>query len=444
VSEPGDERRDERPNGDEEPGAREARSKPADTAPAAAGARSEGGEVQPPSHEITALELVWRHAWVRAAAYVVLAVLVVLVLWSLRSSYAFALQVGVIGFVVAYILNPIVEALGRIRVRRSIATVLVYLALLQVFVFGSILVAQVVGELGRFINLIPSAVESLGEQVARLGAWTEGIVERLPPFVTDFLDERLGVQPDGGELGTQAQERIARVLETAVQNLLQLFERLLEEGPSALLSGATSIVSTTLQAFLILLASAYFLYDFPRFTGNVRRFVPIRWRSLSNDLLSKADRAVGGYLRGQLLITTILGVMIWIGLSLIGIPLATAISFLAAIFNLVPYLGPIVGTIPAVLLGFTVSPWAAVLAVVVFVVANQLEGNVLSPLILSRSVDLHPVTVLLAIMAGLGLLGFLGALLAVPTVALTKVVLEDYLLTRPAYTGGDGEAGPGG
>jgi predicted PurR-regulated permease PerM len=399
---------------------------------------------QPATHEITALELMWRHAWVRAATYIVLAVLVVLLLWSLRSRYAFALQVGVIGFVVAYVLNPVVEALGRIRVRRSVATVLVYLAVLQLFVFGSILLAQVVGELARFINLIPSAVESLGEQFARLGTWTEGIVERMPPIVTDFLDQRLGIQPDGGELGTQAQDRIARVLETAVQNLLQLFERLLEGGPSALLSGATSIVSTTLQAFLILLASAYFLYDFPRFTANVRRFVPLRWRPVSNDLISKADRAVGGYLRGQLLITTLLGIMIWIGLSLIGIPLATAISFLAAIFNLVPYLGPIVGTIPAVLLGFTVGPWAALLAVVVFVVANQLEGNVLSPLILSRSVDLHPVTVLLAIMAGLGLLGLLGALLAVPTVAMVKVVLEDYLLTRPAYAGADGEDAPDG
>jgi predicted PurR-regulated permease PerM len=428
VSRPGDDRHDERPS----EGAEETRPAPTPG----------GSSTQPATHEITALELMWRHAWVRAATYLVLAALVVVVLWSLRSSYAFALQVGVIGFVVAYILNPVVEALGRIRVRRSVATVLVYLALLQVFVFGSILVAQVVGELARFINLIPTAVESLGEQFARLGTWTEGIVERMPPIVTDFLDERLGVQPDGGEIGTQAQDRIARVLETAVQNLLQLFERLLEEGPSALLSGATSIVSTTLQAFLILLAGAYFLYDFPRFTANVRRFVPVRWRSVSNDLIAKADRAVGGYLRGQLLITTVLGIMIWIGLSLIGIPLATAISFLAAIFNLVPYLGPIVGVIPAVLLGFTVGPWAAVLAVVVFVVANQLEGNVLSPLILSRSVDLHPVTVLLAIMAGLGLLGLVGALLAVPTVAMVKVVLEDYLLTRPAYAGTDGDGAP--
>ena len=386
----------------------------------------------PPTHEVTALELIWHYSWVRAATYVLLAVFAVAVLWALRDRYVFALQVGVIGFVVAYVLNPLVGALGRIRIRRPFAVVLVYLALLQVLIFGSVLIAQVVGELSRFVALIPDAVENLGQQFARVGAWFEGIVSRLPPSVAEFIDTRLGLAPQG-DLGEQAQDRLAGVLATAVENLVTVFERILSGGPSLLLSSATSFVSTTLQVLLILLASAYFLYDFPRFTANFRRFVPVRWRTVANDVIGKTDRAVGGYLRGQLLITTLLGVLIWIGLTIIGIPLATAISFLAAIFNLVPYLGPIIGVIPAVLLGLTVGPWAAVLAVVVFVVANQLEGNVLSPLILSRSVDLHPVTVLLAIMAGLGLLGFVGALLAVPTVALTKVLLEDYLLTRPAY-----------
>ena len=151
--------------------------------------------------------------------------------------------------------------------------------------------------------------------------------------------------------------------------------------------------------------------------------------------MKKADLAVGGYLRGQLLITTLLGIMIWIGLSLIGIPLATAISFLAAVFNLVPYLGPILGVVPAVLLGFTVSPLAAVLAVVVFTLANQVEAHLLSPLILSRNTNLHPITVMLAIMAGVGLMGLLGALIAVPLAAMIKVIMDDYVLTRPAFTG---------
>jgi predicted PurR-regulated permease PerM len=120
-------------------------------------------------------------------------------------------------------------------------------------------------------------------------------------------------------------------------------------------------------------------------------------------------------------------------LTIVRVPFALPIAFLAALFNLVPYLGPIVGMIPAVLLGFTVSPLTALLGVIVFVVANQIEGNILAPYILSKSTNLHPVTVLLAILVGAGLFGLLGALLAVPVSALLKVILEEYLLKRPAY-----------
>ena len=408
--------------------ARDARD---DAAPAATEPAGDAGPTPGP-RSVTAIEIAWRSAWVRAAAYVVLAAVLVTLAWTLRDRYAFVLQVGLIGFVLAYVLNPVVEALQRIRVRRSIGVALVYVALLQLFVFGSLLFGQVVVELTRFVNLIPGAVRALGDRLGALGGWFERLVEGLPPSVGAFLDERLGLTPDG-DLAAQAQERVAGLLEALVANLLEVLEGFATGGPSMLVSGATSLVSATLQVFLIVLVSAYFLYDFPRFVRNFRAYVPTRWRPLVHDLTRKADRAVGGYLRGQILVTILLGILIWVGLSLIGIPLATAISFLAAIFNLVPYLGPIVGTIPAVLLGFTVGPWAPLLAILVFVVANQIEANVLGPMILSRSVDLHPVTVLLAILAGLGLLGIVGALLAVPLVALTKLILEDHLFTRPAY-----------
>jgi predicted PurR-regulated permease PerM len=200
-----------------------------------------------------------------------------------------------------------------------------------------------------------------------------------------------------------------------------------------LLAGATSIVSGAFQVVLIAIASAYILYDYPRLTA---QRAALRAGALPRPLRRpgrKADRAIGGYLRGQILIAIVLGFMLWIGLSLIGVPLATAISVLAAVFNLVPYLGPIVATIPAVLLGFTVSPLTALLALIVFFAANQIEAHALGPVILAKSTDLHPVTVLVSILVGVGFLGLLGAFLAVPVVALAKVVLEEYLLTRPPY-----------
>ena len=387
-------------------------------------------EVVTSKTEITAVEIVWQSPWVRAIFFLALGILVMVMLWRFRSGYTFVLQVGIVGFVMAYILNPVVNALGRIRIGRALAVVLVYIVLLQLLVLGSILVGQVVVQLGDFVSQIPRALDSIGSLFGHLQPWFNGVLENLPTFLSD----RLGVE-NNDQFALQVREQVQIVLSQAVEGIAGALEQLVAGGPGLLLSGATNILSATLQFFLILLTSAYFLYDFPRFTANFRRFVPVRWRPLYGDLVQKADRAVGGYLRGQLLITTVLGIFIFIGLSIIRVPLALTIGFLAAIFNLVPYLGPIIGAVPAILLGFTVSPLTALLAVLVFIIANQLEGHLLSPLILSRSVNLHPVTVLLAIMAGLGLLGFVGALLAVPLVALGKVILEEYLLTRPPYQG---------
>jgi len=383
----------------------------------------------PEGQRVTAIEVVWRNVWVRACSYVALAAFIVYALWRLRGGYAFALQVGVVGFIIAYILNPVVEALERLRIRRPVAVVIVFFLLLNVLVLGSVLVSQVVTEMGRFVNLVPKAIDNLTSLSTHVQAWLAGVVTNLP----DAISSRLGVPANQTQLSQQIRQELVNFTTQLAQSLNRLLQHIITGGPSLLLSGATAVISTTFQVVLIFIASAYFLYDYPRFTSNFRRFVPVRWRPLYEDLTEKADRAVGGYLRGQLLITLTLGILIWVGLTIIGVPLATAISFLAAIFNLVPYLGPIIGVLPAVLLGLTVSPLTSVLAIVVFLLANQLEGHVLSPLILSRSTNLHPVTVLLAIMAGLGLFGLVGALLAVLLVALVKVVLEEYLLTRPAY-----------
>ncbi len=383
----------------------------------------------PPTHEVTAVELLWQSVWVRGVTYVILAVLLLALLVTQQHRYMFALQVGAIGFLIAYILNPLVDLLGRLRINRAVAVVLVYLLLLQVFVLGSVLLTQVVAETARFVALVPAAIEELGGVFARATVWLGAIMDAAP----EVLQERLGLDLPGDELAQQSQQQLTAWLTTLAQALNRFLERVVTEGPAVLMAGATTIISTTFQVVLIAIGSAYILYDYHRIAANVRRYVPVRWRDVHADLARKTDRAVGGYLRGQILITIILGVLIWIGLTLIGVPLALAISFLAAVFNLVPYLGPVVGTLPAVLLGLTVSPLTALLALIVFIVANQIEAHLLSPMILGKSTDIHPVTVLISILIGIGFLGILGAFVAVPIAALLKVVLEEYLLTRPAY-----------
>ena len=381
----------------------------------------------------TAFEIVWRNVWVRALCYVLAVIFLLWLLIRYRDGYLFALQVGIIGFFLAYVLNPLVNLLQRIRVRRAFAVTIVYILLINVLVLGSVLLTQIVTQLASFISLIPEAFNNISAALGSIGSWFNERFNSIINALPTLLSERFGVQTSNDQLSILVQERLQNLLTSAVNSINAFLEQVAKQGPGVLLSGATSIISTTLQIVLIILVSGYFLYDFPKFVQSFRRIFPVRYRNLFDDLSKKADIAVGGYIRGQLLITLCLGVFIYIGLKLLSIPSALAISFLAAIFNLIPYLGPIIGVIPAVLLGFTLSPWTALGAVIVFVIANQLEGNVLGPYILSKSTDLHPVTVLLAILTGAGLFGLLGALLAVPVVALGKVVLEEYLFMRPAY-----------
>ena len=381
----------------------------------------------------TAFEVVWRSVWVRATVQLVLLVGVIWLLIYFRASYAFALQTAIIGFVLAYVLNPLVGGLGRLRIPRAPATVIVYILVVSLFVFGTYLLTQIVTELGRFVNLLPRALNELTPLITRMSEFFASWQENLP----DFLAQRFGVSSNNPNVSQEVEARIITIFNQAADGITSLLERVLNDGPGVVLSGATGIFSTTLQVFLIVIASAYFLNDFPKIIANFRRFVPLRYRPVYRDVGQKLDLAVGGYLRGQLVIAISLGLFLYLGLLLIGIPLALPISFLAAVLNLVPYLGPIVGAAPALLLALTTAtPFtAAILVIALFIVANQLEGNLLSPFILSKSTNLHPVTVLIAITFGLGAFGIVGALFAVPAASLIKVMLETYLLKRPAYTG---------
>jgi len=384
--------------------------------------------------EVTALETLWRNPWVRGISYVVAIAALLTFLVLQRSAFTTGMVVGLSGFLIAYILNPLVVLVmrvrfGRVGIARGPAVVIVFLFVLQLLIAGSVLFGQVVNEVARFANLLPAALENLSRTFAELTGWVTGLGEVLP----EFLRDRFGIEAEGEAFSERVQEQLASWITAGAQALVSFLERLVSDGPGVLLAGATSIVSGAFQAVLIAISSAYILYDLPRLSANARRFVPVRYRGVYADLMQKADRAVGGFLRGQVLISITIGSMLWIGLSILGLPLATAISVLAGVFNLVPYLGPILATIPAVLLGFTISPLTALLALIIFLVANQLEAHLFGPMILGKSTDLHPVTVLVSILIGVGFLGVLGAFLAVPVVAMAKVVLEEYLLTRPPY-----------
>ena len=126
--------------------------------------------------------------------------------------------------------------------------------------------------------------------------------------------------------------------------------------------------------------------------------------------------------------------MVGVGLAILGVPLALGLGFLSAVFNVVPYLGVIISIAPAILLAAQFGFLKVLLVLLVFVIANQVEAQFLSPNILAKTTDLHPITVIITILAGASLLGVFGGLLAVPLVALGKLLIRKHWIGSRYHT----------
>ncbi len=367
-----------------------------------------------PPKALNAFQYVWRSPWVRAAVFL----LAFYAAYRLLGQVMTVVVDFAVAFLIAYLANPLLNWLERGRVKRGLGVFFVLLIFVGVFALAGALLVTVAGQLITLLQSLPDQVGRLGDLLDRMGGWLQ---DRGIPGL-DNARERLTTAAEAyvRNLGTN----IIPILQNALSSTGTLFSRLV------------SIGGILGQVLLILLLSVYLMLDYSRVNTALLRAFPRPWQPKVLEFTTLVGTAVGGYVRGQLVIATFIGVFVWLGLSLIGIPSAAAIGFLAGAFNIVPYLGPIIGATPALLLALPFGWVKMLLVVVIFVAANQIEGNFLSPYILSRTTDLHPVTVLVAILVGASLLGFAGALLAVPAVALGKLLLDKYYFPSRVYTEG--------
>lgn len=371
---------------------------------------------RPDRNNLNAFQYAWRLPWVRLAVFV----LVAYVLYRLAGQIRSVLIDFAVAFLIAYLANPLLNWLERGRVKRGLGVFFVVLVFMALLGLAGVLLATVSAQLVTLLQKLPEQIGTLGDTLDRMTRWLSG----------------LGV-PGLGNTRAQLIEAAQKYVQNLGENLMPILQRGLSSTGS-ILSGLLSIGGVVGQLLLILLLSIYLMLDYSRVNATLLAIFPRPWQPRVLEVTDLIGTAVGGYVRGQLVIATFIGVFVWLGLSIVGIPSAAAIGFLAGAFNIVPYLGPIIGALPAVLLALTL-PGALVKILVVigiFVLANQIEGNFLSPYVLSRTTDLHPVTVLMAILVGVGLLGFVGALLAVPTVALGKLLMQRYYFPSRVYTEG--------
>lgn len=318
----------------------------------------------------------------------------VVLFWELRRIVGLV----VIAAFFAIILNPMVDVLTRLKLRRGIATAIVFL--LGVAAFSGLIytfVRPIYGAGQTFARDIPGFVERARNGEGRVGELIKkyNIDEKVATNAPKLQD---ALQNAGGPAVRTAQ-RVASGLFALLTILVLSFLMLLE---------APSIIS----AFLGLLA--------PQRALQVRR--------IGSDVAG----AVTGYMAGNLLICVIAGTATWIFLSIIGVPFAGVLGLWVGFADLLPLVGATIGAIPTIAIAFLHSTGAGIAALVFYIVYQQIENHFLQPVVMSRTVKLNPLGVLLSVLVGVELAGFVGALLAIPAAGAIQVVIRDLWDERQA------------
>ena len=304
---------------------------------------------------------------------------------------------------VVYLMSPLVDRLHKWRIHRLLGSFVSYLLFLGFGVLVGFLVDPVIGDqLAEFSNRIPQLVDDVGV------------------FLVD-LGERLGLSVGVGSALDTLQEWLADFFnEERIQQMLGQVGTFARAGFDVLIILALGPV----LAF-------YLLVDLPGFKERARLLVPKRARPEVVHVVSQVARVVGGFVRGQLLVALIVGVLSSVGLALLGVPFWLLIGLIAGFLNVIPFIGPFAGGFLAAVVSLVFRDMGTALwSVVMFTAVQQFDNHVISPNILKSRVQLNPVFILLALLLGGSIGGFFGLLVAVPVAAALRVVLGHVWRTR--------------
>ena len=327
----------------------------------------------------------------------------------------------VLGLAIAYLLDPLVKVLGRRRVPRW-AAALVILGLFMAFVLLvlALILPPLYRETAELAEALPGYIERLPDLVAPYSTWLQQTFEQ-----TDFTAYREAVQDNLGKAAGLAGGLITGIA----------------SGGQAVLGALTTLVLTPIVAF-------FMMNEWERITSWIDSLLPRAKYETIRGLIRQIDSKLAGFVRGQITVAFVLAVIYAVALTLAGLKFGFLIGLGAGILSIVPLVGSTLGLLVSVVVAWLQSgEWGYVgLIAGIFLAGQFFEGNILTPKLLGKSVGLHPLWILFALLAGGSLFGIVGMLLAVP-VAATIGVLGGFAISEykksPYYTdGGKGTKAP--
>lgn len=297
-----------------------------------------------------------------------------------------------VSIIVAAALSPTIDRMAQNKIPRVLTVLTMYLIIIALF-----------GALVYFI--LPPAItqlRQLADQLPNYFAYFNNFINNLREF---------GIQ---NHLITDSQSSL-----NAVSNFLNNFTSNIFNTTRGFISGFTAMLT-------IFVLNLYLLLD----ENGIKKFfvalLPVKQKHQIVTIANKVGSGLGAWLRGQILLGIIVGILVYIGLVIIGVPYALTLALLAGVLEIIPIIGPIISAIPAILIALSISPMMALIVTGFYILVQELENKLLVPKVMQRSVGLHPVTIIIALLIGAKLMGILGILLAVPVTSVIYIILKEW------------------
>ncbi len=293
-----------------------------------------------------------------------------------------------------YLLRPLVDYMERHKIKRALSVLIIYVVIALILAGFSVLVWPSLREqLMNFVENAPALVTSLSDQLNAL---------EKSNVVSRYL-------PDDSNLFSRLSDVLSQGI-TQVTNYV---------------SGLFSVVSNLviiLATFPIMLY--YMLKEGSKFGTNLTLLLPRHYRKDGEETVHEIDEALSSYIVGRVIVNVALGILMYIGFLILGLPYALLLTVVSIILNFIPYVGALLAAIPVVIVAFIESPSMAIWSLVIIVIAQQIQDNLISPYVYGKQLDIHPLTTVILLLVGADLGNILGMIIVIPLYMIIKIIVR--------------------
>ena len=355
----------------------------------------------------------------------ILILYLITIIFNKFSILGYTLSSIIIAIIFAYIIDPIVNFLERKGVKRQFGVIIVYISVFLIFAILIIsVIPKTINEISNLLTSLPGMVDTLTKNVNNF--LTEIFAKFNIELPENFIDVYKESNPkvEGDVETPQIVSNILNSMTKTINDLVAKAQGSLMGSLSGLFSKVYGALTSAFRLVLIIIFSFYFSVDKEKFTLKVKKSIPNKYRDDLAFLANRIDVALQQFIRGRMLMAIFVGILTMIYLLILRVDFAIIIGLITCVADIIPYVGPLLGCVPAVLFALVDSPAKAFWVLVLFLVVQWVENNILAPKLIGDSTGLNPLLILISIIIGGGIFGVWGMVIPVPITSIICILID--------------------